>query len=77
MGMRTEHLKLWLTKALKAAKDSGTAARKEEAAERARPGISEAQKGTESESDNWTSPVGVPGGEACGGSNVVGGGYDS
>ena len=55
--MRAKHLKRWLTKARKAAKDRETAAGKEEEAatttERARPGMSEAQKGAELESDNW------------------------
>ena len=61
--MRAEHLKRWITKARKAAKDSKTAAgtEEEEAAttkmERARPGMSEAQKGAELESDNWTRVV--------------------
>ena len=62
-GMQVEHLKRWITKAWKAAKDMKTAVGKEEeeaemmTTERARPGMSEAQKGTESESDNWTRVV--------------------
>ena len=52
--MRAKHLKRWLTKARKAAKDRETAAT---TTERVRPGMSEAQKGTESESDNWTRVV--------------------
>ena len=56
--MRVEHLKQWVTKARKAAKDRETAVGKEEEeaamTEIARPVMSEAQKGTESESDNWT-----------------------
>ena len=58
--MQAEHLKRWLAKARKAAKDRETAAGKEETTtttERVRPGISEAQKGTGSESDNWTRVV--------------------
>ena len=61
LGMRTEHLKQWLTKAWKAAKYRETAAGKEEEAAattaRARSGMSEAQKGTDLESENWTRDV--------------------
>ena len=59
-GMRTEHLKQWPTKAQKDANDRKMAAGKEEALttmEKGRMGMSEAQKGTESESENWTRVV--------------------
>ena len=58
--MRVEHLKRWLTKARKAANDREMASGKEEAetaTERARLEMSEAQKGTELESENWTRVV--------------------
>ena len=55
--MRAEHLKRWLATAQKAKKDKETAGKEEAATttERARTGISEAQK--EAESDNWARVV--------------------
>ena len=59
--MRAEHLKRWLATAQKAKKDKETAGKEETTTvmtkERARPGMSEAQKGPESESDKWTRVV--------------------
>ena len=56
-GMRTEHLKWWLTTARKAKKDKKTAGKEEAETtmERERTDISGAQNDTES--DNWTRVV--------------------